>query len=59
MSSLYEFPQYYDILFGWDRDSEAQLYADALVEHGVQHGAPILEVAAGTAQIGVRLAHKG
>jgi hypothetical protein len=59
VSSVYEFPEYYDILFGWDRSAEAEFYEYALVQHGVPSGASIIEVAAGTAQIGIRLASKG
>ena len=59
MATLYEFPEYYDILFGWDRDAEAQHYEHALVQHGVRQATPILEVAAGTAQISIRLARRG
>ena len=35
MSSVYDFPEYYDILFGWDRDHEARVYTDAFARHGV------------------------
>jgi hypothetical protein len=59
VASLYECPEYYDILFGWDRDAEAQHYEHALLQHGVGVGASVLEVAAGTAQIGIRLARNG
>jgi SAM-dependent methyltransferase len=59
VTTLYECPEYYDILFGWDRDAEAQTYDRALAEHGIRRGGRLLEVAAGTAQVGVRLAHLG
>jgi 2-polyprenyl-3-methyl-5-hydroxy-6-metoxy-1,4-benzoquinol methylase len=57
--ALYEWPEYYDILFGWDRDAEAEHYENALLEHGVRRGTRVLEVAAGSAQIGIRLARTG
>jgi ubiquinone/menaquinone biosynthesis C-methylase UbiE len=59
VATVYDFPEYYDILFGWDRDDEAEQYERALIHHGVPRGAPLLEVAAGTAQIGIRLARHG
>jgi len=59
VTTLYEYPEYYDILFGWDRDAEAQTYDTALVAHGTPSGGRLLEVAAGTSQIGVRLARIG
>ena len=59
VTSLYECPEYYDILFGWDRDAEAHAYDTALIDHGAPRGGRVLEVAAGTAQIGVRLAQIG
>ena len=59
MTTLYDHPEYYDILFGWDRDAEAQSYDQALLDCGVERGSRVLEVAAGTAQIGVRLASMG
>ncbi len=59
VASVYSFPEYYDILFGWDRSYEAQTYVDVLACHGVEPGCSVLEVAAGTAQVGKRLARDG
>ena len=59
VTTLYDHPEYYDILFGWDRDAEAQSYDQTLLDCGVERGSRVLEVAAGTAQIGVRLASMG
>ncbi len=59
VASIYDFPEYYDILFGWDRSYEAQTYVDVLARHGVESGCSVLEVAAGTAQVGIRLARAG
>ena len=45
---FYAQPQYYDILFGWDRSPEF-LFVDAVFQkHGLEVGAQILEVACGT-----------
>ena len=59
MSSLYDHPLYYDILFGWDRSAEAAFYDAAFRHYGVPAGGRVLEVACGTAQVGVRLARYG
>ena len=59
VASVYDYPEYYDILFGWDRDDEAGAYRDALHALNVDDDAEVLEVAAGTAQIGLRLARAG
>jgi|TARA_B100000315_G_scaffold252432_1_gene289203 ubiquinone/menaquinone biosynthesis C-methylase UbiE len=59
MASIYDYPLYYDILFGWNRDEEAGFYASAFTRHGLKPNARILEVCSGTGQIGLRLARKG
>ena len=59
MASIYDYPLYYDILFGWDRDEEAAFYASAFTRHGLKPNGGILEVCSGTGQIGLRLARKG
>lgn len=58
-ASIYDYPRYYDILFGWDRDLEASFYDSALRHHGIAPGSVVMEVGCGTAQIGLRLAHMG
>ncbi len=57
--SLYDSPLYYDILFGWDRDNEAERYERLFQAHGVAEGGRVLELACGTGQIGRRLAAEG
>lgn len=57
--NLYDYPLYYDILFGWDRDNEAERYARLFQAHGVAEGAGLLELACGTGQVGRRLAAAG
>lgn len=59
MASIYEYPLYYDVLFGWDRDEEAGFYASAFTRHNLKPNARILEICSGTGQIGLRLARKG
>jgi len=59
MASIYDYPLYYDILFGWDRDEEAGFYTSAFTRHGLKPKARILEICSGTGQIGLRLARKG
>lgn len=59
LSSIYDFPLYYDILFGWDRDRESAFYDEAFRLYGVPAGARVLEVACGTGQVGIRLAKMG
>jgi len=56
--TIYEHPLYYDILFGWDRDAEAEFYAGVFAAAGVEPGDRVLEVACGTGQIGRRLARR-
>lgn len=58
-ASLYDYPLYYDILFGWDRDSEAERYARLFAAHGVARGGRVLELACGSGQVGRRLAAAG
>jgi len=56
---LYDHPLYYDILFGFDRDFEAGFYHRCLERCGVGRGERVLEVAAGTGQVALRLARLG
>jgi SAM-dependent methyltransferase len=57
--TIYDHPLYYDILFGWDRDAEAEFYAGVLTAAGVKPRDRVLEVACGTGQIARRLASRG
>lgn len=57
--TIYDHPLYYDILFGWDRSHEADVYQDVFRRCGVGPDEPILEVACGTGQIALRLARRG
>jgi SAM-dependent methyltransferase len=59
LECVYDYPLYYDILVGWDRDQEAAFYDQALRRHGATPGSRILEVACGTGQVAVRLAKLG
>jgi len=59
MASIYDYPEYYDILFGWDRDAEAGFYDAVFRDAGLVDGSRILEVACGTGQVAVRLARHG
>lgn len=59
MESIYDYPLYYDILYGWDRDLEARFYHSAFAHHGLAPGGRILELCCGTGQIGLRLAGMG
>lgn len=56
--SLYDEPLYYDVLYGWDRDAEAEFYDKVFRVHGVIPPAHVLEVACGTGQIAIRLAQR-
>ena len=57
--TIYDYPLYYDILFGWDRDAEAKFYDTAFQHHGASRGDSIIEIGCGTGQIAVRLAKLG
>ena len=59
MTSIYDHPLYYDILFGWDRSAEARFYHEAFLRHGVPPEGRVLEVCCGTGQIALRLARRG
>lgn len=59
MASIYDYPQYYDILFGWERDREADFYHAAFLREGLQPGANLLELCCATGQLGLRLAARG
>ena len=37
-ASLYDYPLYYNILFGWDRHGEAELYARLFARAGRRGG---------------------
>ncbi|MDP6439166.1 MAG: class I SAM-dependent methyltransferase [Candidatus Brocadiia bacterium] len=56
---IYDYPLYYDILMGWDRDAEASFYDAALRLCGAPEGGRLLEAACGTGQIALRLATLG
>ena len=56
---IYDYPLYYDVLFGWDRDAEAGFYDAALRTYGVEAGGRLLEVGCGTGQIALRMAMLG
>ncbi len=59
LECIYDYPLYYDILMGWDRDVEASFYDAALRLYGAPEGGRLLEVACGTGQIALRLATLG
>jgi SAM-dependent methyltransferase len=59
VSTIYEHPLYYDILFGFDRSHEAAFYAGRLERLGIAAGAAVLEVGCGPARVGRLLARKG
>ena len=50
MKTIYDFPLYYDILFGWDRTIEADFYSAVFSQNEVAKSEPMLEVACGTGQ---------
>ena len=54
--TIYDYPLYYDILFGWDRSAEAAFYDCVFERAGVDRDELVLEVACGTGQIAIRLA---
>jgi len=57
--TIYDYPLYYDILFGWDRNAEANFYDTAFQHHGAPRGGNIIEIGCGTGQAAVRLAKHG
>lgn len=58
-NTIYDYPLYYDVLFGWDRTREAAFYDRIFELAGIDTRESILEVAAGTGEIAVRLALLG
>jgi len=57
--TIYDYPLYYDVLFSWDRDDEADFY-DAVFHHsGLGDDDKIIEVGCGTGQVAIRLAERG
>jgi SAM-dependent methyltransferase len=56
--TIYDYPQYYDLLFGWDRSQEADFYHRTFARCGVATGERILEVACGTGQVAILLAQR-
>jgi SAM-dependent methyltransferase len=56
---IYDHPQYYDILFGFDRSQEADSYERSFLRCGALRGERVLEVAAGPARVGRLLARRG
>ncbi len=57
--TIYDHPCYYDILFGWDRNKEADFYNRIFERCGIATGERVLEVACGTGQVAIRLARSG
>jgi len=57
--SIYDHPDYYDILFGWDRSKEVEFYHRTLARCGASTGERVLEVACGTGRIASLLAQRG
>ncbi len=57
--TIYDYPLYYDILFGWNRDAEANFYDTAFQHHGAPRGGSIIEIGCGTGQVAARLAQHG
>jgi SAM-dependent methyltransferase len=57
--SIYDYPLYYDILFGWNRDAEGGFYDAAFRHYGVPPGGRLLEIGVGTGQVALRLAGRG
>jgi SAM-dependent methyltransferase len=56
--TIYDHPNYYDILFGWDRGREADFYQELFRREGLPPRAPVLEVACGPARIARVLASR-
>ncbi len=59
LQSIYDYPLYYDILFGFDRGNEAEFYARTFARCGLAPNDSILEVACGPARVGRLLARRG
>ncbi len=59
VSTIYDHPLYYDVLFGFDRSHEAAFYAGCLERLGIAANARLLEVACGPARVGRLLACRG
>ncbi|MEM7019266.1 MAG: class I SAM-dependent methyltransferase [Pseudomonadota bacterium] len=57
--SIYDYPLYYDILFGWDRTLEADFYSTTLKLYSIEPDDKVLEVGCGTGQIARKLAKRG
>ncbi|MDH3686531.1 MAG: class I SAM-dependent methyltransferase [Myxococcales bacterium] len=57
--TIYDHPLYYDILFSWNRNPEADFYEAAFERYGVATGEPVLEMACGPGQVARRLAQRG
>jgi SAM-dependent methyltransferase len=57
--TIYDYPRYYDILFGWDRGREAAFYHSVLASRGVSGNDRVLEVACGTGRVACLLAELG
>jgi SAM-dependent methyltransferase len=59
VEDVYQYAEYYDILFGWDRSAEAFFYDAAFQKHGLNPGGGLLEIGCGTGQVGIRMARLG
>jgi SAM-dependent methyltransferase len=57
--TIYDYPRYYDILFGWDRSKEAAFYDSVLAARCSTKNEPVLEVACGPGRIAALLAERG
>jgi SAM-dependent methyltransferase len=57
--TIYDYPRYYDILFGWDRGKEAAFYDSVFASRGLTKDEPVLEVACGPGRIARLLAERG
>jgi SAM-dependent methyltransferase len=57
--TIYDYPLYYDILFGFDRSNEAEFYLRTFARCGITLGESLLEVACGPARIARLLARRG
>jgi len=56
--TLYDYPEYYDVLFGWDRDAEVDFYDVLFRRSGAPEGGGIVEIGCGTGQVALRLARR-